>query len=337
MLSDSLILPLRHGYSQRVFRLSTRVARYCRSVAYVVLLALVSLLPLPLAYRAARWIGRMMCALDATRRNASTAAIGARLGIDCAQAERITRRSFELRCCDDLESWLVPRLSKESLGWLIRFEGLDHLDAAMARGKGAVLYSGHMWGSRLGIIGLGLLGYRVVMVRRGRVAGKRVVAGRRWLFDRYRRTFETKLSGRILGSADGDSNTAMGPSAVSALRKNEIVSLKPDILLPQIWRPGDLEVSFLNGEETFRAGGALLARAADAPLLSYWVRRPASLLPSRCVIGPPVKVAGDVRVTVEDQAARMEAELRQDPACWSAWLLRSGRDLPGTRFTPRTS
>jgi lauroyl/myristoyl acyltransferase len=341
-----LILAIRQGYARRMFRLSTHMVSYVQSLPYLSFLTLVSLLPLALGYRVARAVGRVLCALDGARRKASAASLAARLGIDRAEAERITRRSFELMCCDDLEGWLVPRLGKESIGRLISFEGLDHLDAALARGKGAVLYSGHIWGSRLCIVGLALLGYRVVRVRRNRryqgqghergwlrrhESGKGDAFQRR-PFDRYRgfatnkaryrRTFETKLGGRSVGSVEPGRSVETGLMCVSALRKNEIVVLKPDLLFRKNTRPGDLDVNFLNGEETFRTGGALIARAAGAPLLSVWVHRPADLLPSRCVIGPPVEVHGDVRVAVEAQAAQMEAHAREDPASLCAWLCR---------------
>jgi len=355
------MLAIRHGYATRMFRLSTHMVRYAQSLPYLSFLTLVSLLPLPLGYRVARAMGRVLCGLDSARRNASTAAVAARLGVDRVQAERITLRSFELMCCEDLEGWLVPRLTKESVGRLISFEGLEHLDAALAHGKGAVLYSGHIWGSRLCIVGLGLLGYRLVRVRRNRrpqprghlrsslrrqEPAKRDTVDRQ-PFDRYRgfaankaryrRTFETKLGGRIVGSVEPGGSMETGLMCVSALRNNEIVALRPDLLLRSNSRPGDLDVSFLNGREPFRPGGALMARAAGAPLLSIWLHRSADLRPSRCVIGPPVEVAGDVRAAVEAQAARIEAEVRQDPACWSAWLIRSGREPSLTPFAGQIS
>ena len=329
-----------------MIQLSTQMVRAAQSLPYLSLLTLVSRLPLPLGHRVARAIGRMLCAVDGARRDRSTTTLASRLEIDRAHAEQITRRSFELMCCDDLDSWLVPRLSKESVGRLISFEGLHYLDAALARGKGVVLYSGHIWGSRLCIVGLGLLGYRIVRVRRNR-RHQRNEHARGWLqrheagkshafdrqhFDRYRgfatnkarykRTFETKLGGRIVGSLEPGGSVQTGLMCVGALRKNEIVALRPDLLLQRNAKPGDLDVSFLNGEEKFRVGGAQIARAAGAPLLSVWVHRPAELLPSRCVIGSPIEVNGDLRAAVEAQAARMEAEVRQDPASWSAWLLR---------------
>lgn len=344
-----------------MFRLSTHMLRYAQRLPYFSFLTLVSLLPLPLGYRLAGAMGRLLCGLDSARRNASTAAIAARLGIDRMRAERITRRSFELMCCEDLEGWLAPRLSKESVGRLFSFEGLEHLDEALASGKGAVLYSGHIWGSRLCIVGLGLLGYRVVRVRRNRRHPQQGRA-RSWLrrgepakrdtvdrrpFDRYRgfaankaryrKQFETRLGGRIVGSVEAGGSIETGLMCVRALRTNEIVALRPDLLLRSNSKPGDLDVSFLNDKEPFRPGGALMARAAGAPLLSVWLHRSADLLPSRCVIGPPLEVTGDIRAAVEAQAAQIEADVRQDPACWSAWLIRSGPEPSLARFAGQTS
>jgi len=107
---------------------------------------------------------------------------------------------------------------------------------------------------------------------------------------------------------------------LSALRRNEIVALKPDVVSRKNVHAGDLELTFLNGPETFRPGGALMAKLADAPLIPIWIHLPMDQLPGRCVIGPPLYVQGDVRTAVQAQAALMEAEVRNDPACWSAWL-----------------
>ncbi len=285
------------------------------------LLALLSLLPLPLAYRLARGVGRLRCVLDVKRRDACVDALVARLGVDRDEARRIARRSFELRSCEDLENWLVPRVRKDSIGRLIRFEGLEHLDAALARGRGVVLYSGHIWSTRLCIVGLGLLGYKVVTVRRRRDFDDQPV--QRWLFDRYRRTVETGLEGRILASAGRDGSMAIGALCVNALRRNEIVALKPDRLFKKNMRPGDVEVHFLNGMARFRPGGVHLARSTGAALLSLWIHRPDDFLPGRCVIGPPIlDDGGDIRLAVEAQAAQMEANARLDPACLRPWLAR---------------
>ena len=312
---------MQHAQATRLFRRSTLAVRYVQGAAHISLLALLSLLPLPLAYRLARGLGRLKCVLDVRRRDLCMDALVARLGIDRDEARRMARRAFELQSCENLENWLVPRVREDSIGRLIRFEGLEHLDAALARGKGVVLYSGHIWGTRLCIVGLGLLGYRMVTVRRRRDFDDQPV--HRWLFDRYRRAVESGLGGRILAAVGRDGSMAIGALCVNALRRNEIVALKPDRLFKKTLRPGDIDVPFLNGMARFRPGGVLLARATGAALLSLWIHRPDDFLPGRCVIGPPIlDDGGDVRLVVEAQAAQMEAHVRLDPACLRPWLAR---------------
>ena len=319
LLSDSSILPARVGYTRRVFRLSTALQRYARSLVYVSILSLVSLLPLSLAYRTARRLGRLLAAFHPARREACTTRLRARFGMNRADADVIARRAFELKYCDDLDAWLLPRLTRESLVRVISFEGLAHLDAALANGRGAVLYTGHTWGSRLCISGLALLGYPIVLVRR-RIKTGSADPARRWLSERSQRTFEADLGGRIVGSADGRGSVAIGAVCVSALRRNEIVLVRPDVVSRKNIRRGDHTVNFLNGEEAFRPGGVLIARAAGSAVIPMSVHRPVNLVPSRCVLGPPLDQRDDVRATLEAQAAQIEREVRQDPACWTTWL-----------------
>lgn len=291
------------------------------SLVYFSALMVVALLPPSLAYPLAAAFGRLLCAIDVVHRNARIDAVVSRVGLSRSEAARQVRRSFELMVCDDLECWLIPRLDRRGLERLIRFEGLEHLDAALALGKGAVLCSGHTWGSRLGMAGLAMLGYRLVLARGWLHAGPSM-SHRRWLAERYRRNIEKRLNVRFLTPGEREDSLAVGPLCVSALRKNEIVAFKPDVLFRSSGS-GDVTLPFLNGTETFRPGGVLIARSCGSPVVSAHVHRPSRLFPGLLTLRPLEVGHADVRSAVQAQAERLEDEIRKDPACWSAWSMRS--------------
>jgi KDO2-lipid IV(A) lauroyltransferase len=118
--------------------------RYWPTWAFVLWLRFTAALPWRAAIRLHRWLGRAMGVLLPGRR-------------------RIVRRNLEL-CFPDLDARQIDALTKlsfENLGVFVaetamswfadpvrlahrfRIEGVEHLQAALARGKGVLLYAGH--------------------------------------------------------------------------------------------------------------------------------------------------------------------------------------------------
>lgn len=62
------------------------------------------------------------------------------------QIARWALRAAELRTSDALERRLGRRMARGAMSRLMRIEGLGNLDAALQNGKGAILYSLHLWG-----------------------------------------------------------------------------------------------------------------------------------------------------------------------------------------------
>ncbi len=289
-----------------------------RSLGYVATLALVSLLPRRLAYPLARRLGQLRYLAWGKQRERRVAYVELRLGLGRARAEAVVRRSFELGTAEDLEYWLIPRLTRANVGRVIRFEGLEHLDAALGRGRGAVLSCGHVKGSHLCVVGLGLLGYRITLLRADPSAWPRDRI-RRWFRGRYVRTIEKLPSCRLLYVDPSDRGLALGVQCVAALRRNEIVGLKPDLSF-RFQQPGDVDVTFLGEEVKFAVGGALAARASGAPLLHAHLHRSDGDGPVSCTLNPPEEASGDLAALVRRQAERLEADVLADPAAWNLLL-----------------
>src|SRR5690606_24687167 len=75
----------------------------------------------------------------------------------------LARKHFESLGCAVLETGLVWWASDRKLRRLVRFEGAEHLQAALARGQGALMLSAHFTTLEMGARALTLLGPTSIM------------------------------------------------------------------------------------------------------------------------------------------------------------------------------
>lgn len=125
---------------------------------------LVNLLPLRLQLAIGRALGRIAHAFS--RRDRRIADINIALclpGLTAAERKALVKDHFESLGCALLETGLVWWASDARLRRLIKFEGTEHLDAALARGKGALMLSAHFTTLEMGARALTLLGPTSIM------------------------------------------------------------------------------------------------------------------------------------------------------------------------------
>lgn len=125
---------------------------------------LVNVLPLP----AQMWIGRLTgrLALAFSRRDREVARINIDMclpELDPAGRRKLLHRHFESLGCALYETGLVWWASDTRLRRLIRFEGTEHLQQALALGRGALMLSAHFTTLEMGARGLTLLGPTSIM------------------------------------------------------------------------------------------------------------------------------------------------------------------------------
>jgi len=124
----------------------------------------VNVLPLPVQLIIGRAIGRL--AYHVSRRDRGIAKINLDMclpELTPAQRARILRDHFASLGCALFETGLVWWASNARLRRLIRFEGVEHLQAALAGGKGALMLSAHFTTLEIGARALTLLGPLSVM------------------------------------------------------------------------------------------------------------------------------------------------------------------------------
>src|SRR5262249_34669714 len=207
--------------------------------------------PLRLAYASARAKARLRHRLRRRALHLDSELVSA-LGLSPEVAERAAVRAAELEACDQLERRLSRRPKTDEIGRLMRFEGLGNLDAALANGKGAVLYSLHLWGKYTFLAALAGSGYPATAI-----ALRPKPDRMQWM------TAQADRFGysHIWMDAGG---FRTGVEAANVLRRNGIVMMMID------WPTARMgEVDFLNRRARLSSGVVTVAESMGAPMLDY--------------------------------------------------------------------
>src|SRR5258708_12688933 len=137
-----------------------------RAILYHAILKSISLLGPGLAFRAAMMMGRIKHKVRGSRTIPLQSEISTSLRVTQGQASQCVARSNGIVIWEDVESYFRQGVDEKSLGELVDIRGLENLQSALHKGKGAVLCTGHVRGIFIFMVALYLMGYKVNAIRR---------------------------------------------------------------------------------------------------------------------------------------------------------------------------
>ena len=300
-----------------------RLLRNAEGVAYWLVVApLASRLPASLAYRVAcrrgDWGFRHRTGQRSEIVRNLRQVLGDELGPD--EAERLAREFFRMRSCEVIDVMLL-RGRARSLGQLVEIRGREHLDAALAGGKGAILCSAHFGSYNSAFSLLQASGFPLTST--GRSPSDQMdgmsSAERRLLEFAYTRRLQRHRQrpniefqpGRVQGAAQ----------VAVALRANEAVTFSSDAPPLDADRTRAVEVPLLGRQARLLPGVVTLAKLTGAPVLMVFMHRLADYRHQVLEISAPVPVPveGDTATAFGCCVAAMDAAIRIEPAQWVYW------------------
>ncbi len=252
-----------------------------------------------------------------------------------APAAQIVRDSYREAMFNEVEALRYPDLNPATIDSTCRIEGREHLDAALAKGKGAIILIGHFGANQMIMPALGHKGYRMNQISAPPPVWADILRGvrttplwtrvleRRWqleqrlpvkhinVFKFLRPAFDCLKDNQVLGLAF-DGGGGQKHARVTLLRRKAWVSVQPI----QLWR---------------KTGATVLPTVV--------IRSPGEDL-HRVIIEPPLEwqaVAGDrdeeARVNLQAYVDRFGAWVQRYPDHYLQFLLHRRR-VRGTDTRP---
>jgi KDO2-lipid IV(A) lauroyltransferase len=298
-----------------------------RNVAeYVLVSAIESALrpmPLGLALRCGRALGRLARVLDRRHRVVAEENAAWALGLSRAEARRFVRRVYSNVGATAVESLLLPRLlCRREITDFCRFEGLEHLDVALERGRGAIVVTAHIGNWELSGVTMAHHVGSLLSVAR---------ALDNPLLEAHFHTVRHQLGQRIV-----DREGALR-HVVRHLREGGVVAM----LIDQNQRREGVFVDFFGRLASTVPTPARIALKYDVPVLAACGHRTGKGLFQQGRVDPPFELirTGDLEADVAANTAlftrRIEQFVREHPDQWfwlhSRWKKRPAEEKKATR------
>jgi lauroyl/myristoyl acyltransferase len=235
-------------------------------------------------------------------------------------AQWLTRQWFRFASCEAIDVMRL-RYRARPLQRLVEIRGREHLEAALAGGKGAILCSAHFGSHDCAFSLLGASGFPVTTIGRwqhnytaGLSSAERrfwdLVYARRLRRHRHRPNIEP-WAGRV----------AVAVRAAAVLRANEVLTIGLDAPPLEKDLPRTVEVPFLGHQARLLPGAVTLARLTGAPLLMSFMYRTADYRHQVLEISAPVQCPAeeDVATAFARCVAEVSAAIQRSPAHWAYW------------------
>jgi len=234
-------------------------------------------------------------------------------------AEReFTREWFRNASCEAVD---IKRLrgNGRALRRLVEIRGQEHLDAALAEGRGAIVCSAHFGSFDSAFSMLGASGFPVTTIGRWQhnyTVGLSPAERRFWdrvyaePLRRHRKHPNIEpWTGRIDAAA----------RAASTVRAGEVLTIAIDAPPLDSDLDRTVEVPFLGRHARLLPGAVAIAQATKAPVLMCFAYRQPDYRHQVLEISAPIPMDGDKATAFGRCAAAVSAAIAREPAHWRYW------------------
>ncbi|WP_420266546.1 lysophospholipid acyltransferase family protein [Candidatus Magnetominusculus dajiuhuensis] len=208
--------------------------------------------------------------------------------IEDGQKSKIVKEYFKNHYVDRLVIFLFPKFHTRQVGQTIDFEGLEHLDTALKKGKGVILVHGHFGPVHIPLVALARLGYRMRQIGLPSDDGLSWI-GRHVAF-RLRLRYEAKIPAAIVNA-----ESFLRPIFLW-LKDGGVVMVTGDGSGTQKHVGRHDVFDFLGHRVLFPLGPAILAEKTGAEILPLFVT-PGKRKPYKIIIGTPLAGPDEQRDT----------------------------------------
>lgn len=293
----------------------------CEELFYRLVVApLIAFLPAPLAYRLACLRGDWRYRLDTVNRQQILSNLEGVFGEQLSLAERqgVARNFFRRHSCQVIDAIRLAGKGR-ALERLVEIRGLQHLEAALTAGKGAVICIAH-FGSHASFPSLlGVRGFSVTAVDNSRSNPSISLIER--LLWRFRLT-SRRPRPRHLRQANIEPQQGAVEAAVrmaEVLRANEVLVTAIDVPVSHQDRAHAVPVQFLGRQVLLLPGSVSIAEHTGASLLVAFAQRTKQWHHQVLDI-LPISADGDIETTFQRCVSMVEAPIRQHLDLWDGCL-----------------
>lgn len=221
-----------------------------------------------------------------------------------------TRRYFRNHYINQLQIFLFPRLNRGNIENYHSFEGLEHVEAALQKGKGCILIHPHFGPAQLPLCSFGIMGYPVMQLGLPTDEGLSYI-GRKVAF-RLRMKYESKIPARILPA-----DSFLRP-IFDWLKSNKLLMITGDGAGGGKFIGKFIPIEFFGKNVQFPVGAVNLATRTGAPLLPMFIIETNGTY--KTIIHSPIKYEGKSQSAVIAEFVRLlEDYCSVAPHLWHFW------------------
>lgn len=301
-----------------------RIAHTLEELLYrLVIVPLVAFLPAPFAYGVACKRGNWYFRLNSSMREEILYNLECIFGnqLSTTEREEIARDYFRRRSCEAIDVMRMAR-SGRSLARLVEIRGLEHIEAALAAGKGAIICSAHSGSYNCCFSLLGACGFHVTSVGDWRSSSASTMSPlQRFLWRAIQeKPLEHHRQRPNIEPEQDRFGTAM--RMVEVLRSNELITMAIETPVAPEDCQRAVPVDFLGRQMFLLPGSVDVAKITGSPVLVLVVHRLRDWRHQVVEISPPVPLDGDTATVFKRFMKILEAPVRQNLAYWD-WLAKT--------------